>query len=125
MKVVYVINNFQKEEKIKITPLHKIDYQEKVDRNHYKIIYKLDSVKEKQFIDKVFSKSGNILRRLESNQLNFTRAFVQNKIEKYSDKIDELKNKENLNFHYHYLKSKHGKLLNLKLRLITLKMKEY
>ena len=56
MKCVFIINNYQKGAMLKMTPTDCIVSQEQIDRNHHKIVYDIQSERQKQFIEKVFAK---------------------------------------------------------------------
>jgi hypothetical protein len=56
MKCVVIINNYQKGAMLKMTPTDCIVSQEQIDRNHHKIVYDIQSERQKQFIEKVFAK---------------------------------------------------------------------
>lgn len=56
MKYEVIINNYQKGAKLRTTPTHKIVEIEQIDKNHHRVIYELDSIKEKEFIEKIFAK---------------------------------------------------------------------
>lgn len=61
MKVSYIVNNYQLGGKVKTTPTDKIISQNRVDRTHTEIIYHFESVKQKEFCDKVLAKNGTII----------------------------------------------------------------
>lgn len=56
MKYMVTINNYQKGAMLKMTPTDCIVSQEQIDRNHHKIVYDIQSERQKQFIEKVFAK---------------------------------------------------------------------
>lgn len=61
MKVLYVVNNYQIGAKVKITPTDKIVSQNRIDKSHTEIVYDFTHEKQKEFCDKVLSKSGEII----------------------------------------------------------------
>lgn len=61
MKVLYTLNNYQIGGKMKTTPTHKIISQDRISERHTQVVYEFDSIREKEFCDKVFSKNGQIL----------------------------------------------------------------
>jgi hypothetical protein len=60
MKVLYVVNNYQLGGKVKTTPTDKIISQNRIDKTHTEIIYEFESIKQKEFCDRVLSKHGEI-----------------------------------------------------------------
>ena len=56
MKYEVTINNYQKGAMLKMTPTDAIISQQQIDRNHHKIVYDIQSERQKQFIEKVFAK---------------------------------------------------------------------
>ena len=62
MKVKYIINNYVLGVKLKTTPVHKIVKQERIDKSHTEIIYDDISEREKQFIEKVLTYKGTIIK---------------------------------------------------------------
>ena len=61
MKVMYVVNNYQLGGKVKTTPTDKIVFQNRIDKSHVEIVYDFESVKQKEFCDKVLAKRGKIV----------------------------------------------------------------
>lgn len=61
LKVLYVVNNYQLGGKVKTTQTDKIISQNRVDKSHTELVYIFESVKEKEFCDKVLSKTGQII----------------------------------------------------------------
>lgn len=51
-----IINNYQKGAQLKTACFDKIIRIEQVDSGHHRVIYHLDSAKQKQFIEKVFNR---------------------------------------------------------------------
>ena len=60
MKVAYTVNNYMLGAKVKSTPTDKIVEQKRVDKNHTVITYEFETVREKEFCDKVLAKRGKI-----------------------------------------------------------------
>lgn len=58
MKVTYILNNYTIGARLRMAPTHKIASQERMDRNHTQVVFELDSMREKEFCDKVFAKKG-------------------------------------------------------------------
>jgi hypothetical protein len=44
--------------KYRSSPKDKVVLQERIDKNHTKVVYLLDSENEKNFLDKLFAKKG-------------------------------------------------------------------
>ena len=61
MKVKFIINNYMKGTKLKTTPRDKIVSINKLQNNKHEIIYELSNIREKEFIEKVFAKKGDII----------------------------------------------------------------
>lgn len=63
MKVLYTVNNYQLGAKVNIglTNDCRILSQKRIDKSHTEIVYYIDSMKQKEFRDKVLSKRGNII----------------------------------------------------------------
>ena len=61
MKVLYILNNYQIGGKMKTTPTHKIISRDRISERHTQVVYEFDSVREKEFCDKVFSKNGQTI----------------------------------------------------------------
>lgn len=61
LKVLYIVNNYQLSGKVKTTQTDKIISQNRIDKSHTELVYNFESVKEKEFCDKVLSKTGKII----------------------------------------------------------------
>ena len=61
MKVMYVVNNYQLGGKVKTTPIDKIVSKVRIDTYHTEIVYDLESMRQKEFCDKVLTKRGKII----------------------------------------------------------------
>lgn len=61
MKVMYVVNNYQLGGKVKTTPIDKIVSKVRIDTYHTEIVYDLESMRQKEFCDKVLAKRGKII----------------------------------------------------------------
>lgn len=61
MKVIYIVNNYIVGAKLNITPVDKLIQRTRLDKYHTELIYKLDSMKEKEFCDIVLNKYGVII----------------------------------------------------------------
>ena len=60
MKVTYIVNNYIVGAKLNTTPVDKLIKRTKLDGHHTELVYKLDSMKEKEFCDIVLNKCGVI-----------------------------------------------------------------
>lgn len=58
MRVEYTINNYQLGARFKSSPKHKVVINERIDKNHTRIVYEFETEREKQFVDRLFSRSG-------------------------------------------------------------------
>lgn len=56
MKYEVIINNYQKGSKFRTTPTHKVVEMTQVDKGHHRVVYELDSIREKEFVEKVLAK---------------------------------------------------------------------
>ena len=61
MEIEVTINNYVLGAKVKSTPTDKIISQERVDRNHTRIVYSGITQREKDFIEKVLSSKTTII----------------------------------------------------------------
>lgn len=61
MKVSYIVNNYQLGGKVKITPMDKIVSQNRIDKSHVEIVYNFESIRQKEFCDRVLAKRGKII----------------------------------------------------------------
>lgn len=61
LKVLYIVNNYQLGGKVKTTQTDKIISQNRSDKSHTELVYNFESVREKEFCDKVLSKTGKII----------------------------------------------------------------
>lgn len=56
MRYEVIINNYQKGAKLKSTPKERIVLMEQIDRNHHRVVYDVESDRQREFIEKVFSR---------------------------------------------------------------------
>ena len=63
MKVTYIVNNYIVGAKLNTTPVDKLMKRTRLSAYHTELVYELDSMKEKEFCDKVLNKYGVITIR--------------------------------------------------------------
>ena len=51
-----IINNYQKGAKLKTTPVDRIVLLEQIDRNHHRVVYDLESERQREFTEKVLAR---------------------------------------------------------------------
>ena len=56
MKYEVTINNYQKGSEFRTTPTHKVVEMTQIDKGHHRVVYDLDSIREKEFVEKVLAK---------------------------------------------------------------------
>lgn len=61
MKVIYIVNNYIVGAKVKTTPVDKLVKRTKLNAHHTELVYELDTMKEKEFCDKVLNKYGVVI----------------------------------------------------------------
>ena len=56
MKYEVIINNYQKGAQLKTAMRDHVILLEQIDRNHHRVVYELESDRQRQFIEKVFAR---------------------------------------------------------------------